>query len=113
MDAVRKDVELLVKKELGSANKMFPLFHSVHEGYAVIREEVEEAQEFFADTKSCLGGIWAGVRSEYVKESYEKAVLDLKDSAIGLAIEAIQVAAMAQKFIDSEKVRMEEESCKE
>ena len=92
---------------LESANGMFPLFHSVHEGYAVIREEVEEAQEFFADTKSCLGGIWVGVRTEYVKESYEKAALDLKNSAIGLAIEAIQVVAMAQKFIDSENQRKE------
>lgn len=113
MDAVRKDVELLVKKELESANKMFPLFHSVHEGYAVIWEEVEEAQEYFADTKSNLGSIWIGVRSGYDKESYEIAALDLKNSAIGLAIEAIQVAAMAQKFIDSEKARIEEESCKE
>lgn len=102
MNAVRADVEKLVQKELESANRRFPLFASEHEGYAVILEEVEEAQEYMADTKSCLGGIWTGIRGGYYDaDLYKKAALDLKDSAIGLAIEAIQVAAMAQKFMDS------------
>ena len=40
MDAVKEDVELLVQKELESANKKFPMFHSDHEGYAVLKEEL-------------------------------------------------------------------------
>lgn len=32
MDAVEKDVRLLVKKELRAANQNFPMFHSAHEG---------------------------------------------------------------------------------
>lgn len=43
MDAVEKDVRLLVKKELRAANQNFPMFHSAHEGWAVIREEMSEA----------------------------------------------------------------------
>lgn len=44
MDAVEKDVRLLVKKELRAANQNFPMFHSAHEGWAVIREEMSEAE---------------------------------------------------------------------
>lgn len=106
MSEMKAAVEKLAEKEFESANQKFPMFHSEHEGYAVIREEIEEAQEYMADTKSCLGGIWAGIRGGYYDaDLYKKAALDLKVSAIGLAIEAIQVAAMAQKFIDSQKER--------
>ena len=41
MNAVKKDVEKLVVKELNSANEQFPLFASLHEGYAVMLEEKE------------------------------------------------------------------------
>lgn len=45
MDVVRKDVEALVQKELDAANEKFPLFHSAHEGYAVILEENDEIKK--------------------------------------------------------------------
>ena len=44
MDVVMNDVRLLVKKELAAANQNFPMFHSAHEGWAVIREEMSEAE---------------------------------------------------------------------
>lgn len=40
----------------------------------------------------------------------ENEALKIRKSAISMAVEAIQVAAMAQKFIDSEEVRREEEN---
>ena len=42
MNAIENDVRALVDKELDAANERFPQFHSAHEGYAVILEEVEE-----------------------------------------------------------------------
>ena len=41
MNAVKEDVEKLVQKELESANQRFPMFHSDHEGAAVIFEEIQ------------------------------------------------------------------------
>ena len=41
MKEIRSDVEKLVQKELESANQRFPMFRSDHEGYAVIKEEIE------------------------------------------------------------------------
>ena len=45
MNELRKEVEAAAMAELNRANAKFPLFNSTHEGYAVILEEAEEAQE--------------------------------------------------------------------
>lgn len=44
MNVIENDVRALVDKELTAANERFPQFHSAHEGYAVILEEVEECE---------------------------------------------------------------------
>lgn len=101
MDVVRKDVELLVEKELKAANENNPLFHSMHEGYAVILEEVEEADlELFMLKDTWLSALWYYVKNDEKNECVDSAE-NLKKFSVNLAIEAIQVAAMAQKFIDS------------
>ncbi len=65
-----------IEKEVERGNSIYPLFSSCHEGYAVLKEEVDE--------------LW-----DEVKKS--KGVL-ANDEMIA---EAIQVAAMAIKFIIS------------
>ena len=42
MDVITKDVRAMAKKELAAANRRFRMFASPHEGYAVIREELDE-----------------------------------------------------------------------
>lgn len=102
MNAVKEDVELLVQKELESANKKFPMFHSDHEGYAVLKEEVEEAETDLIRIKDQIASIWRFTKKNLNKPK-ESAAESIKESAIELAVEAIQVAAMAQKFIDSRR----------
>lgn len=98
MDAVREDVIKLVDKELESANKRFPLFHSTHEGYAVIKEEIEEAEYATYWVSEKLKCTWELIK---LNDDPDYEIECLKDFAINGAIEFIQVAAMAQKFIDS------------
>jgi len=62
----------LIEKELHRSNSTFPLFHSPHEGYAVIKEELDELWD---EIKSIKIG-----KSDAMKE------------------EIIQVGAMALKF---------------
>ena len=102
MDVVRKDVELLVEKELGAANKRKPLFNSSHEGYAVILEEFEESKECIEYIGIDLNCLWDCVKNDNVNDfdTFER-LNRIKINSISLAVEAIQVAAMAQKFIDS------------
>lgn len=102
MDVVRKDVELLVEKELKAANENNPLFHSMHEGYAVMLEEKEEAEEELERiNKFDIDILWQYVRNDSFPTAKVKCK-DIKERATKLAVEAIQLAAMAQKFIDSE-----------
>lgn len=102
MDAVKEDVELLVQKELESANKKFPMFHSDHEGYAVLKEEMEEAETDLMNMKDVLSVLWRYIKRNVEVPKKRQAEL-VKICAMELAIEAIQVAAMAQKFIDSRR----------
>lgn len=106
MNAVKQEVEKLVQKELESANQRFPMFRSDHEGYAVIKEEIEESEQALENTKLYLNLFWIGVKENLV---HERNIKYLKRYAEELACEAIQVAAMAQKFINSQKEREKSE----
>lgn len=64
----------LVRAELERARNLYPAFHSGHEGFAVIQEEVDE--------------LWADV----------KAGKGLRQSA-QCGAEAVQIAAMALRFL--------------
>ena len=95
MNAVEKDVEILTFKELNSANDQFPLFHSQHEGYAVIKEEIEEAMDGMNGLLEVFSNAWAAIKKN------EDATVQMKmvgTLAQQVAIEAIQVAAMCDKF---------------
>lgn len=96
-----EELKQLIGEELKTSFVHNPAFHSYHEGYAVIREELEEASE-------AMGGIWP-----YLKVMWEKDVrgsdynggpgaeerLDLLcQRAEDFAKEAIQVAAMMRKL---------------
>jgi len=99
-NAVQADVQLLVQKELNSANEKFPPFNSAHEGYAVIKEEIEESSECLQDIKQWHNEIWDLIKFNQGTEIQGEAARKLKLHAVNLACEAIQVAAMAQKFLD-------------
>lgn len=66
-------VQLKVENEIIKARESWPRFNSAHEGFAVLKEEVDE--------------LW-----EYVKTNQKKRDL------ISMQEEAIQVAAMAMRF---------------
>lgn len=104
MNAVKQDVEKLVQKELEAANQKFPMFRSDHEGAAVIVEKIEETKTEMDETEKNFKVLWTHVKlnNGMICSSHAN---DLYKRACKLAIEAIQVAAMAQKFIDSKKER--------
>lgn len=101
MDAIRPDVERLVRKELKSANEKFGMFHSQHEGYAIILEEFEEAHDDLIDLELEIKRLWNCVKCDITDEELYRNLVATKIKAVSLAVEAIQVAAMAQKFVDS------------
>lgn len=104
MSTIKSDVEKLVQKELGAANQKFPVFHSDYEGAAVIYEEIEEAESEMRGVNRHFAGAWYSVKINERSRSYQY-MNKIKNRAVNLACEAIQVAAMAEKFIDSQKER--------
>jgi hypothetical protein len=69
-----------VASELARAREKFPAFHSSHEGYAVLLEEVDELWDL---VKTCKGA---------------KPVTPAESHA--MRSECIQIAAMALRFIE-------------
>lgn len=100
MNAVQNDIEKLIEKELSAANEKYPLFASMHEGYAVILEELQEASEEY-ENANCESDLMFYCIKKNNKRHAIKSAEELKRFASNGAAELIQVAAMAQKFIDS------------
>ena len=100
MKELLDEVEQAAKNELARANKVHPLFNSLHEAYGVLAEELDEATEALKLTEEDFDMFFV-----CVKKNNEKSACtyleDIRAGAIDCAAEAIQVAAMAQKAIDS------------
>ena len=102
MSEIKSEVENLVQKELESADQKFPVFHSGHEGAAVICEEIEEAEHELKEMQFEFKEMWRSIKLNTGGTAFCDAILK---RSLNLACEAIQVAAMTQKFIDSQKER--------
>ena len=93
-----KIIHTLIEEELAEANKKHPLFTDPHHAYGVIKEEVEELHEELVACEGLLSDMWGCVRADC---GADWVLRQLKGHAIYAAQEAIQVAAMAQKAMDS------------
>lgn len=96
-------IEKLINDELRAANKKFPLFSSWHEAYAVILEEVEEAQEEVAIMSEIeLESLWSSIRSKTSNEADRFMKIGIiRGCAVRAIEELIQVAAMCDKAVIS------------
>lgn len=97
MNAVSEEVKLLVGKELESANERFPQFRSEHEGWAVMQEEAEELREECDSIEMAMEQLWHRIRDGIQTATHVALVEQYAEAA---ACEAIQVAAMARKYLD-------------
>ena len=93
-------VNNLVGHELAKANSKKPLFHSPHEAYGVIEEEVSE----MVDEKEAAVEAFEGFRKAVHRdEEITPTVRQIRMHAVLCAAEAIQVAAMCDKAIMSKE----------
>lgn len=97
MNAAEPELRKLVGLELEAANRENPPFHSAHEGYAVILEEVEEVRDELDNLNTDVLFLWGAVKANNVIAMDDNACA-IENHAVRLAAEAIQVAAMARKF---------------
>lgn len=99
MKKLQADVAPLVFDEYQRAAEQFGATHnSPHEACAVTFEEVIECDNALSDVKNDLHRVWGNtMANEPSLREWDK----LKEDAINLACEAIQVAAMAFKSLKS------------
>jgi hypothetical protein len=71
-------------------------YASPHEGYAVLKEEYEEAQECLELLNSKLDEIWKNVKMNWNDST---VIYQAQQSAIALAEEAVQCAAVCERYI--------------
>ena len=101
MTKLIKSVKPLVAQELSEANKTSTLFNSGHQAYAVIKKEIKETSDEAKNLENSLAYFWMQVKSDDPNDEKTRTLKELKQTATLCACEAIQVAAMAQKAIDS------------
>ena len=90
-------IQELVAFELARANTIHPpRFNSMHEAYAVIKEELDEVKDQYEAAERDLDIMWMYVKSDEVGAAETKAQR-MEKTVIKLAAEAIQVAAMCRK----------------
>lgn len=96
MNIAKEHVAGLVSMELQHAKENHEDFHSLHEGYAVMLEEIEECRDELQVIQSHTSDLWQAVKDDNTQGA--KVEMDeIEAAAIQLAAEAIQVAAMARK----------------
>lgn len=104
MKELLNEVEQAVENELARANKQHPLFNSLHQSYGILAEEIAEAKEAFEETEIMFDKFFMCMRKDDYS-SVNDYLAYIKKNAIDCAAEMVQVAAMAQKAIDSNAVK--------
>lgn len=99
---IDRHIERLVGLELRESRDYYEEhFHSPHEGYAIIEEEFEEAEHELRKVRDKVENLWEDVKEDRIDFDFISNMTKMKTRAECLASEAVQIAAMAQKMIDS------------
>ena len=83
--------------ELQQITKKYGIHYaSPHEGYAVLKEEVEEAEESIKLLNDKLAEVWKNIKLNWNDSA---VVYQAQQRAVALAEEAVQCAAVCERFI--------------
>jgi hypothetical protein len=100
MKELLDEVNLAMVNELERAMNKKPFFVDGRHAYGVIKEEKEEAESEFSDINSSFHDFWFAVKNDNGMMQ-KNCLMSVRDEALHGAAELIQVAAMAQKGMDS------------
>lgn len=95
---LRTTVQQAVLAELADAQDRFGAFNSAHEGYAVMLEESDELSDDETELAEAMQRLWQAVKVNDVEGSRSTAQ-HVVLRATTAACEAIQLAAMAERFL--------------
>lgn len=98
-----------IEKEKEAAISNHGYFHSDHEFWSVLHEEIEELKEYsnFLLTKETI--LWAFIRENNVLDN--EMLGTTRIIAINAACEAVQVVAVIDKYLEGENKKVKCEKC--
>lgn len=97
MDHLSPGVDALVELEHKTiVQKYGEGYHSNHEAYAVLLEEIEEAHEKLEIIKRWHDRLWSCIREDM--GNLEDKISRIEHNAKQLAAEAVQIAAVARRW---------------
>lgn len=93
-----KNVNALIQGEFENAVKRYgEKYSSLHEGYAVLKEEIEEVEVQLAYIATALNRLWSGIKIDY-REKVNTCLDDMAEFTFNAIEELAQVAAVLQKI---------------
>ena len=101
MNRITDETKRLADEELAWAVKKHGYFHSLHEGFGVLKEEESEALDEVDYMRHRIYRFWEGVTRDDTEEALKQAK-HIAWIALLASAELIQVSAVAQKIIESE-----------
>lgn len=97
-----KIIETAINNEKENAIESYgPTYNSDHEGYAVLKEEIEEADCDLKYIQDALCDLWKGIKINVYPKCKQEMIKKIVKDAKNLAMEACQIAAVGQKFLES------------
>lgn len=98
MKELRKEIYDIEEREYDRANAENPMFRSKHEGFCILMEEFCEFIDDADILSDAIRDLWDGV---YRDKSTDAIAKQVEMIAIEAACEAVQTAAMARKYVES------------
>lgn len=72
-------------------------YHSMHEGFAVLKEEVDEARDEQFHIVNSIFKTWESIRRDNVENAL-KEIAEIEKHAEALALAAVQIATVCKKI---------------
>lgn len=102
-EGMKKLVEQAIEEETKKAvEKWGPTYNSLHEGYAVLKEEMDEARDEFNKVRNFMYDAWGCVKLNNGND-FIANVNQIRNNARNLALEAVQIAAVCDKILRGKK----------
>ena len=98
-EKTRELINELISIELENASKNYgKTYHSLHEGYAVLKEEIEEVLEAFADANDEFEIMWGFIRQNKSQKEVKALVEGMLMNLKSVIAEAAQCCAVLNKI---------------
>lgn len=99
-EGTKEKINLAIIAETNNAcDKWSDQYNSLHEGYAVLKEEVDEARDNQIVIRNNMFDMWGAIKcdnTQIVKGNVER----IRKHAELMALEAVQVAAVCNKILN-------------